>query len=332
MTGPEIDLELGTMHAVETVSTQKIEGLIVSRQDKKVEIKLPKVYSRNQIPVRREQIPVREMALQWTHLHPIAEKIPSYRENVKVGLLIGNNYVRAIKPRSVIPGRSSDPYAIWTALGWGIIGAENDVKDKNSEHATCNRVVTKEIGKDGESELRFIQPSRCREAITPTAINNMFAQDFSELNENDKPYSQEDVKFMKRMKDGIHKGDDGHYELPLPPRDENLKLPPNRDLAEKRLYQLKKRFDRDLKYKEDYTRFMNDMINSGYAEEAPNDCESAWYIPHHGVYHSKKPEKIRVVFNCSAETQKQSLNQHLLQGLDLTNSLSAYFAGSGKNQ
>ena len=43
--------------------------------------------------------------------------------------------------------------------------------------------------------------------------------------------------------------------------------------------------------------------------------------PHHGVYHPKKPEKIRVVFDCSAEYQGHSLNRHLLQGLDLTNSL-----------
>ena len=46
-----------------------------------------------------------------------------------------------------------------------------------------------------------------------------------------------------------------------------------------------------------------------------------WYIPHHGVYHKKKPGKIRVVFDCSAVCDGQSLNQQLLQGPDLTNNL-----------
>ena len=70
---------------------------------------------------------------------------------------------------------------------------------------------------------------------------------------------------------------------------------------------------------------MNDMIVKGYAEQVnPTETESGktvWFIPHHGVYHPKKPGKIRVVFDCSAELEGQSLNQSLLQGPDLTNNL-----------
>ena len=49
----------------------------------------------------------------------------------------------------------------------------------------------------------------------------------------------------------------------------------------------------------------------------PNNIK--WYIPHQGVYHPKK--KIRVVFDCSAKFKGTSLNEHLLSGPDLTNSL-----------
>lgn len=45
------------------------------------------------------------------------------------------------------------------------------------------------------------------------------------------------------------------------------------------------------------------------------------YLPHHGMYHAKKPGKIRVVFDCSALYEGTSLNQQLLQGPDLTNNL-----------
>ena len=110
-------------------------------------------------------------------------------------------------------------------------------------------------------------------------------------------------------------------EIPLPLRDENVRLPCNRKLAEARLKQLKRRLENDPKYKQDYVTFMEKMIADGHAEKAPNQYERAWYIPHHGVYHPKKPEKLRVVFDCSAEFQGHSLNRHLLQGPDLTNTL-----------
>ena len=120
---------------------------------------------------------------------------------------------------------------------------------------------------------------------------------------------------------GIHKADNGHYEVPLPLCDENVRLPCNRKLAEVRLKQLKRRLEIDRKYKEDFVTFMEKMLKNGQAEKAPKQYERAWYIPHHGVYHPRKPEKLRVVFDCSAEFQGHSLNRHLLQGPDLTNSL-----------
>ena len=79
-------------------------------------------------------------------------------------------------------------------------------------------------------------------------------------------------------------------------------------------------------YRSDYTAFINDMVNKGYAEKVPQESlktaqDKAWHIPHHGVYHPKKPQKIRVVFDCSAKFRETSLNDQLLQGPDLTNSL-----------
>ena len=62
LTGPEVTLQLGTMHAVENISTMKINGLIVSCHDKLVNIELQKSYTRDQIPARKEQIPRPETA------------------------------------------------------------------------------------------------------------------------------------------------------------------------------------------------------------------------------------------------------------------------------
>lgn len=49
---------------------------------------------------------------------------------------------------------------------------------------------------------------------------------------------------------------------------------------------------------------MKEIIDKGHAEEvedhgSSNDNGHLWYIPHHGVYHRKKSEKIRFVLDCS---------------------------------
>ncbi len=79
------------------------------------------------------------------------------------------------------------------------------------------------------------------------------------------------------------------------------------------------------RYHEDYSAFMANILDRGYAEKVPEgslQTESrVWYLHHHGVYHPKKPDKIRVVFNCSMDFQGRFLNKELLQGPDLTNSI-----------
>ena len=134
--------------------------------------------------------------------------------------------------------------------------------------------------------------------------------------------SQEHLQFLKIMEEGIKRADNGHYEMPLPFKERPL-LPDNRFTAFTRLEHLKRRFLKDVKYKEDYIKFMNEILSRGDAEEAPavyQDKDVKWYIPHHGVYHPKK-NKIRVVFDCSAKCKGTSLNDHLLSGPDLTNNL-----------
>ena len=68
---------------------------------------------------------------------------------------------------------------------------------------------------------------------------------------------------------------------------------------------------------------MDDLITQKHAEEAPSTSRhgEVWYVPHFGVRHHKKPEKLRVVFDCSAQFSGQCLNDHLLSGPDQLNSL-----------
>ena len=109
----------------------------------------------------------------------------------------------------------------------------------------------------------------------------------------------------------------------LPFRKAHPELPNNKKLALLRLGHLKKKLSNNPQYYRDYTSFMNEILRRGEAEKVPKETvgSAVWYIPHHGVYHNKKPGKIRVVFDCSSKFLGMSLNDHLLSGPDLTNRL-----------
>ncbi|XP_077863904.1 uncharacterized protein LOC144348389 [Saccoglossus kowalevskii] len=81
--------------------------------------------------------------------------------------------------------------------------------------------------------------------------------------------------------------------------------------------------NKNSQFKADYIEFMGKMIANGYAEKVPDGvtAEGGWYIPHHGVYYPRKPNKIRVVFDCAAKCDGTSLNDVLLPGPNLMNDL-----------
>lgn len=125
--------------------------------------------------------------------------------------------------------------------------------------------------------------------------------------------SQEDLIFLQKLERGITQTEKGHFEMPLSFR-EKPQMPDNRQLAENRLNQLKRKLMKDEKYKEDYIKYMSDIIERGDAEETDDigPPGETWYIPHHSIYHPKKPDRLRVVFDCSAKHKGTCLNEHLL--------------------
>ena len=112
------------------------------------------------------------------------------------------------------------------------------------------------------NQVNYVCRTHIREVITALDIIKMLESDFNERAAEEDLKSQEDIQFLTK----IRRKDDGHYELPLPFKEERPNLPNNKTCAVHRLKCLERRLRRDKQYYKDYTAFMEETIACGDAE------------------------------------------------------------------
>ena len=114
-----------------------------------------------------------------------------------------------------------------------------------------------------------------------------------------------------------------HHQTPLLFRSKEVHFPNNRRLAESRLSCIERRILRDKQFAMRYKCFMEELLLKGYARvstKSPNDGQ-VWYLPQHGICQPSKRNKIRVVFDSSAEYKGRCFNKELLPDPDLAKQL-----------
>ena len=315
-TGHETTLKLRTMNGETSTTCMAVNNLIVSSYTGENPVQLPRCFSRDYIPVDHSQIPRPEILSKFHHLHEATSNMPPYLPDISIGLLIGNNCVKALQPHKVIPSSGKGPFAVMYLHGWTINGPLHLQHSESGilEVTDCNRINVHEV--------------KVKEVMTTGDILRLFDSDFEDLRRPDLPGklgpSQEDALFLKTAESEIQKLD-GHYVLPLPFRNPDIVLPSNRNQAVKRANWQRKKMMANDTYCKDYINFMDNLLQNGYAkklspDELPSKEGKVWYLPHHGIYHPTK-KKIRIVFDCSAKFNGFSLNEELMQGPDLTSSL-----------
>ncbi|KAK7882611.1 hypothetical protein WMY93_028785 [Mugilogobius chulae] len=155
--------------------------------------------------------------------------------------------------------------------------------------------------------------------------SQQFKTDFPECGKDEtKDMSREDLQFLDIATQSSTLVD-GHYSIALPLRSKDVQMPNNRKVAEQRALNLKQKFVKNPSFHAEYSAFMSNIIEKGYAVKVPDkdlsrDDGKVWYLPHHGVYHPKK-HTLRVVFDCGVSYQGTTLNEQLLQGPNLTSTL-----------
>lgn len=303
--GPRLKIKVNTMSLPHNLNTHVLHELEMCDLQGKNSISLPKMYTTDRIPVSIDDMVTNQDLASWPHLADVS--LPTIKASV--GLLIGNNVPDAYTPLEVKSGPRYAPHASKTLLGWIVWNVVR--ANKTSSRFNSNRI---DVTIQGIRELQELE-NLYRESVHA---------DFPESLVDENVSSQDDQLFMKKVNDSINLIN-GHYHISLPFKGEP-KLPDNLEQAKQRLKGLARRLQNNPQVKEDYVNFMNKVIQKGYAEMVPREELKGnegklWYIPHHGVYNPKKPGKIRVVFDCAASFAGVSLNDILLSGPNLTNSL-----------
>ncbi|CAC5362244.1 unnamed protein product [Mytilus coruscus] len=221
------------------------------------------------------------------------------------GLQVSN----AFTPFDVATGPSGSPHVKKASQGWILWIV---IRETQGNSFKVNRVHLQREGID-ETQLDILMKS----------INFDFPE---RIIEDKKENSMEDNRFMRQVEKSIKLDEDGHYYIILPFRNNEVCFQNNSEQCLQRLNSLKRKFFKNHRFEQDYLDLLNKIVERGYAEPVPSDDldrndGKVWYLPHHGVYHPQRPEKICVVFDCSARNLCVSLNNTLLQGPNLANNL-----------
>jgi len=308
------------------------EDFSIVSHDSSVELKLPSVIECNQIPDIRDEIPTPDVARHYDHLNKIAEHIPEVDDKREILLLIGRDVADAHHVQEQIIGLGGTPYAQKLAMGWVIVGEaclgkvhKPNVINVNKTYVAHNKRPTLFPPCTSRIDVRekMSDPLSLVETKSPLVWPDKEDKVFEKTDDDDKVgWSAEDKGFMKIMEDRFEKID-GKWSAPLPFLKNRKQLPNNRAQALTRAKVLESTFKKNPKKQRQYVDFMGSIIENGHAEVAPpvGRSEECWYLPHFGVFHPKKPEKIRVVFDSSAKFHDVSLNDVLLSGPNLMNNL-----------
>lgn len=292
------------------------------------DVDLPTVYSRTELPLDKSDIPSQDYIMKWKHLQHIAQSFLDKDDDVPIGLLIGRNCPKAIEPLEVIPSQGNGPYAYKTRLGW-CVGSLAENNNTDTIKVNLNRLCwpANDVATGMPSALCFsLKSSNISDHGIKERLKDTWDHDVWEDEGEKRALSIEDNRFLDIMKNGV-KFLDGHYQLPLPFRNEFPKLLYNREYAVKRAHGIRRKMLKNQKFHDEYVSFVMNLVQCGYARRVSKSDlqkEDGWWLPHHGVYHPTKG-KLRVVMDCSAEFGGTSLNKELLQGPDLMNHMIGVF-------
>lgn len=224
-------------------------------------------------------------------------------------ILLGEDNYFLIAPLEIIHGDEKSLYASRCRLGWTIHGYH-----KGRTHSSV-------------SELNVFHLARSSDSIDNLhELNDLIKNSFELDSVGISTLCRENKDHVRAIDilDKTSRQVGTQWEVGLPFKKDEFDMPDSYFNAHSRQQLLLRKFRKDNDYANRYKLEMSKLFDNNYARELKAHEISAnrvWYLPHFGVQNPNKPGKLRLVYDAAAKVNNISLNDYLLTGPDLYNSL-----------
>lgn len=223
-------------------------------------------------------------------------------------LLIGQDNYFLLAPLEILHSNNiHEPFATRCRLGWSIHGC----------YGRTHSSVGRHIFHLAQSDT---QVSEINE------LNNLLKKSYELDGIGISTLRRENTAHLRAVQilDETSRLTGKQWEVGLPFAKDTFNMPDSYNYAKSRLKGLLKKFQLDNEYAHRYGVEINKLFQQGYARELKENEISAsrvWYLCHFGVQNPNKPGKLRLVFDGAGKVNNLCLNDFLLTGPDLYNSL-----------
>ena len=261
-------------------------------------------YVRDDLKFGNDIIDVDELKTTYPHLEPIPLSKYSYSD---AEMIPGQDVFHRIRPLEYLEAdRPNTPIAVRSPLGWVLSGP---LPSTTGLFSICFKSLT----------------SSENDSILAEQLSSWYDMESYGAYKQVDSRSATDARAMKILEETTF-NDGCRYQAGMLWADEESTLPNNYFSALVQLKSLERRLGKDPQLKESYSKTIREDFEKGYivridkSECFRTDNRREWSLPHHPVVHPHKPGKV-LVLNGAAKFHGHSLNNALLTGLDLLQSL-----------
>lgn len=280
---------------IDTPGSRRVTVTLASRGDSRV-------------PFRARTIPKLDLAPQTvseedisrcSHLQDIREQLIYNTGAPKI--LIGQDNWHLLLASEVRRGPQHQPVASLTSVGWTLHGAH-----------------TRTLGQ----QVNYVNGLTNADQKLEQQLREFFALESLIVNPR-RPDSDPEKQAEDILSKNTVQLEDGHIETAMLWKDSRIEMPDSYETAIKRLVSIEKKLDSKPALRDRYIEQIDALVKKGYAEKAPSTTTPGrtWYLPHFDVFNPMKPDKLRIVHDAAAKSRGMSLNDFLLTGPDLLQSL-----------